>query len=517
MIYNDDQLVGVERTAELTETFSQCRANRVARNAVTSANLQKVARNPVRMREYSDTYGISVKRTGKVTNQRQSGRCWNFAALNVVRHAAFERLDTDDFELSQAYGMFYDKLEKANAALEYVIEMIFKPTDSRELSYVLDWGMGDGGYFPFSMNLLAKWGTVPKYAMPETACSKASGQMNRQLERLVRRSAAVLRAMAKNGASMEELFEAKQGMLEDVHKVLCVCLGEPPLRFDVRLPIGPKAQVPEDKIVVVQPEEAEDDEAGQGATASGGDAAPVDAGDEPIGVAGGAEAQEAGSKARRFVVDEGVTPQEFLERYVGFDPSDYVDLINVPLDAYPFELAYHPTLTDTVIGGEPVRMLNMPDEVLEDAAVASLRAGEPCIMSCDVMQNLPREIEDFPGVLALDTMDYEDVLGVELDMDRARLIEMRETSLTHCMVFQGVQLGADGRPVAWRVENSWGEKACKAGYLIVDADWFRLFGGEVVVKREFVPAEVRKLWDEAEVRDVAPWSGIGAAMGGARR
>lgn len=58
--------------------FGAERANRVARNAVTSMNVMAAARDYTRMRTYHDTYGVSIKRTGEVTNQRQSGRCWMF-------------------------------------------------------------------------------------------------------------------------------------------------------------------------------------------------------------------------------------------------------------------------------------------------------------------------------------------------------------------------------------------------------------------------------------------------------
>ena len=154
----------------------------------------------------------------------------------------------------------------------------------------------------------------------------------------------------------------------------------------------------------------------------------------------------------------------------------------------------------------------MEPEVLDAAAVASLKAGVPCEMSCDVMQQFPRGIEDFPGVLALDTMDYEGLFDVDLQMERADMYDLRESSLTHAMTFQGVELGADGRPVAWRVENSWGKDACKDGFLVVSADWFHLYGGEVAVRREFVPEDVLRMWDELPADEVEPWSGMGRAL-----
>lgn len=469
---------------DLTARFGDERANRVARNAATSSNLMKAARNVSTLRAYHDTFGVSRPRTGEVTNQRHSGRCWMFSALNVARAATMELLDVDSFEFSQVYGMFYDKLEKFNSGLGRVVATAERPTSDREVAYVLDEAMGDGGYYPFAMNLIAKWGVVPKDAMPETACSKDSSQMNQQLKRLFHRSAGELRARAAAGATTAELDDARRQMVAACHRVLCVCLGEPPLTFDLEVPVGKKCRLDRNRLVRQE-------------------GAPIDA----VSNAGAEKDDE-----RWLLVDRGLTPRTFCERYVPFDPADYVDLVCMPGDERPWGSVWHPTLTDSVEGGRPVRWLNVGQDVLEAAAVASLRAGQPCSMSCDVAQDFPRHIEDFPGVLACDTMDYEGLLGVELGMGRTDMLDLRETSLTHAMTFQGVELGADGSPVAWRIENSWGKEACKDGYLVASADWYRTYGGEVVVKREFVPADVLALWDEKPATDVAPWDSIGTCL-----
>ena len=166
-----------------------------------------------------------------------------FSAFNVARAATMELLDVDDFEFSQAFGFFYDKLEKFNVGLEYVIEIAALPSDSREVSDLLEHSMGDGNYYPAAMNIIKKWGLVPKDAMPESACTKDADQMNAQLDRLFRKSAMELRRMAAAGAGTGELRAAKEGMVADCHRVLCVCLGEPPATIDVEVPVGEKCRV----------------------------------------------------------------------------------------------------------------------------------------------------------------------------------------------------------------------------------------------------------------------------------
>ena len=485
-----DNTTEVERdwSDGLVSSFSQDRANRVARNSVTSANVIPAARNVSAMRTYHDTFGVSRPRTGEVTNQRQSGRCWMFSAFNVARAAAMDFLDVDTFEFSQAYGFFYDKLEKFNVGLERIIATADQDAGSREVAMLLEESMGDGNYYPAAMNLIRKWGLVPKDAMPESACTKNSSQMNAQLERLFRKAACELRQMVASGASDADVHARKQEWVGACHHVLCVCLGEPPLTIDVSIPVGKGCKADPSKIVEVAGGPARD--ASEGADGERADKA------EP----------------RRLLVDKGITPQEFAERYVPFDPSDYVELVNVELPEYPFGQAYHPTLTDTMQGGTPLRMLNVPVEVLEDAAVASLRAGVPCEMACDVSQQYGRGLEDFPGVLGTDTMDFEALFGVDLSMSRPDMLRNRETRTTHAMTFQGVQLGEDGRPEAWRIENSWGKDSCKDGFLIASGDWYRTYGGEVVVRREFVPEEWLRCLDEKPVVDVDPWSVIACAF-----
>ena len=462
-----------ERATELAKKFGASRGNRIARNAVTSMDVFAAARNPVSMRTYRDTYGVAVKTPKTVTNQRQSGRCWMFTTLNTLRPQTCRLLDVDDFEFSQSYGMFYDKLEKANSFLEYIIETAARPIDDRVVAFLLDNAAADGGQWRFAANLISKWGLVPKDAMPETACSKNSAQMNRYLQRLLRRDAGILRKAAAAGEDADALRAHKQEMMGDVHRMLCICLGEPPATIDFIHEVGEHAEVDSSKVN----------------DAEGG---PVTPDAKPV----------------RILRDRGLTPQEFQRRYAPFDPNDYVDLLSCPGDSRPFGHVYGVSWMDAVEGAPLTRFLNMPMDVLERAAVASLKAGWGCYMACDVGQEFARHIDDFPGVLGLDTIDAASLFDVDLDMDKGSMYDLRESELTHAMTFEGVELDDTGRPLAWRVENSWGKDACKDGYLIMSADWFRLYGGEVVVRREFVDAETLRAWDTlpTEMRD--PWSGI---------
>ena len=477
--------------AEHALAFPQERANRVARNSVTYSNVMAAARDASRMRTYTDTYGVAVPKTGDVTNQRQSGRCWMFASFNVARQATMQLLDVDTFEFSQAFGMFYDKLEKANAMLEYVIQTADLAEDSRELECILDAGCSDGGYYNFAMNLILKYGLVPKSAMPESAASKNSHEMNAQLTRLLHKDASILRHAHEAGETDDQLRARKAAMMADVHRFLCVCLGEPPATFDFECKVGKDAKVDPAKLSPVEPVKSAKDADAPEATA---DAKPAD-------------------KPAQILRDRGITPMEFLERYVPFDAADFVDLISIPNRHYPFGHVYHIVNLDYAGAPLPNRYLNTDQAVLEQAAIASLKAGVPVAFACDVLQEFPRHISDFNYVLSTDGMDFEGLFGIDFGMSRQDMAEIGETRLTHEMTLQGVELDADGNPLAWRVENSWGKDACKDGYLIMTADWFRTYGGNVSVRREFVPADALQQWDTLPAEDVPQWSGIGRCLG----
>jgi bleomycin hydrolase len=200
------------------------------------------------------------------------------------------------------------------------------------------------------------------------------------------------------------------------------------------------------------------------------------------------------------------------------DPTAYVSLVSIPSERFPYGRVYRLLRTDSFIAGMRTRFLNVEPELLDQAAIASLKDGRPLAMACDVMQNFPRHIEDFKYVLSTDAVDVDGLFGIDLSMSRTDMLDLHETSLTHAMTFQGVELDGNGSPKAWRVENSWGKDAGKDGYLIMSADWFHLYGGEIDVRREYVPTELLDSWDdESQDIEVEPWSSMGRALGAGRR
>ena len=119
--------ITLEQLASYETAFDSDRANRIAMDAATKNGVNNAAMRFENAREMRHTFNISLEQ-GDITNQKQSGRCWMFAALNTMRFRIIKKLGIKTFELSQNYALFFDKLEKSNYFLESILETLDEPT-----------------------------------------------------------------------------------------------------------------------------------------------------------------------------------------------------------------------------------------------------------------------------------------------------------------------------------------------------------------------------------------------------
>ncbi len=432
----------------LAKFHEKCGADvscRVAMNAVTENGLMAVAKNVEVQRTTRHSFSVNLK-AGAVTNQKSSGRCWMFAALNTFRSEAMKKLKLDTFELSQNYTLFYDKLEKANFFLESILETLDEPANGRLISWLLMAPVNDGGQWDMLCNLIRKYGVVPKYAMPETRTSSATWEMNSALTVKLREDACRLRAAYRDGADRKELSAKKEEMLEEIYRILCICLGEPPQTFDLELY----------------------------------------------------------DKDGKFVRECKMTPQAFYKKYVGLNLDDYVSLINAPTADKPYHRSYSVKFLGNVKEGRQVRYLNLEIEALKRAVIAQLQDGSPVWFGCDVGQSSSGE-----GIMDSRLYDLEALLGVSFSLNKGERLCCGESLMTHAMVFQGVNLDEDGRPNRWRVENSWGERAGEGGYYVMSDGWFDEYLYQIVVHRKYLTQTLQDEYD-AEPIMLEPWDPMGS-------
>lgn len=193
---------------------------RIARNAITNVGAAKAALDRDRITALYPTTEVKLDSLG-VSDQKRSGRCWMFAALNVFRHRAAKELNVDNFEFSFTYLQYFDKLERANLVLNQLLDKKDAGWDERTVAAVLDHAGADGGWWCFFSNLVAKYGAVPAEVMPEVRSSGNTAEMNRDLATVVRRAA------AQDGPREEILAQARK----DIHRILAIHLGTPPEEF----------------------------------------------------------------------------------------------------------------------------------------------------------------------------------------------------------------------------------------------------------------------------------------------
>jgi bleomycin hydrolase len=465
------QPIDLETTGKMRDDFLANGENLVRMNSVTKAGIDAAGLRYEADAETPNVFSRELK-TGEITAQNMSGRCWLFAATNVLRREVMKTCDLENFELSQAYLFFWDKFEKANYFLESILNTLDEDQDSRLFRWLLRGPFGDGGQWDMAVALVEKYGVVPKAAMPESFHSSNSGKMNKYLTVKAREFAKVLRDAHRAGAGREELLRKKEAMLAIFFRMLCICLGTPPERFDFEV-------------------RGRDKDAKDAGGKAGSPAAP------PSG-------ENGAFRGGKFTRSLGITPLEFYKTYIGKPLGDYISLINAPTADKPYYQTYTIAYLGNVAGGRQVFYLNLPVESLKRAAAAQLESGEPVWFGSDVGQMMDGE----QGILSMGTYDAENLLRTTFPMDKAARLDYSESLMTHAMVLQGVNI-IDGKPNRWKVENSWGDKRCDKGWFRMSDEWFNEYVYQVVVDKKYLSADERAALEKKPVV-LQPWDPMGA-------
>ena len=383
----------------------------------------------------------------KVSDQKASGRCWMFAALNTFRHKMIAGFQLEDFELSQAHTFFWDKYEKSNWFLEQVLATADQELTSRKVKFLLDTPQQDGGQWDMVVALFEKYGVVPKSVYPESISSSNSRELNQILNKLLRQDAQILRELAAKGAESAELQAKKEELLQEVFNFLAMNLGLPPRQFDFSYR----------------------------------------------------------DKDNNFHSESGLTPQVFFKKYVDLKLDDYVSIINAPTADKPYGKSYTVEMLGNVVGSKPVRYLNVEMDRLKELAIAQMQAGETVWFGSDVGQSSNRKA----GIMADGMYDFTSSMDIQLTQDKAGRLDYSESLMTHAMVLTGVDLDENGKAKKWKVENSWGEKVGNKGYFVASDSWMDEYTYQIVVRKEFL-TEAELAAYESEPIVLAPWDPMGA-------
>ena len=422
--------------------------NKVITNSVTKNGFFYSCENYEEIRNTRYEFSVDLKQ-GDITNQKRSGRCWIFASTNFIRYFLIKKLNIKNIELSQNYVAFYDKLEKCNYFLNCIINTIDRDTTDRHVTFFLDNPINDGGQWDMFLNIINKYGIVPKSAMPETYNSSNTAEINKILKRVLRNFAYILRTNYKNGTSLEKIEEQKLDMVQKIYGILCTAFGKPPVKFDF----------------------------------------------------------EYTNKKDEFYRDSNITPMEFYDKYIkDLNLDDYISIINAPNEDRPYYKKYTVNYIGNVADGNRITYLNLPINRLKEMAVAQLTEGVPVFFGSDVGQESSRSL----GIMSRNLFNVQDIINFEDNMDKATKLEYRESCMTHAMMFLGVNLDENWKGSRWKVENSWGNEPGNKGIFVLTDDWFNSYVYQVVINKKHLKTEELEAYNENKYyMELEPWDPMG--------
>lgn len=452
-----------EFVEKVQQSFSPTPTEQRLVDAVINNPIKEIAINQQVVQNHNTLFSHKIK-TGRVTDQKGTGRCWLYAALNVLRPAVVQKLKMKNFEFSQNYLYFWDKMEKANVFLENVIDRIDEDIRDPKMRRILRNPIEDGGYWQTAVNLIKKYGVVPQNVMPETNSTGSSRAMLRNINEKLRLAAQTLREMRGKKADLKKLRQEKERQLTDIFRMLVFHLGMPPVEFSYRY----ESKAPQ-----------------------AGEMAAVLA--KIIQEKGVTDFQETDAfKAldqEKVSVVKKYTPHTFAKAFVMDQLDDFVMLANWP--AREIGKVYDVALSKNVLEGIPLTFLNVTVEDMKMACLQSVLNDDPVDFSADVSHGMGRK----NGIMHADLYRYEDIYGVKIRGPKRLETVLGNVTSQHAMVLMGVDIVND-EVVKWRVENSWGTDNGDAGFYYMYDNWFDDYVVRVVIKKKYLPQRLLKLLEQ---------------------
>lgn len=349
---------------------------RAVRDALANNSVRSLVINPDVENKTDSLFTKEITEPGSIANQKQSGRCWLFAGLNALRPAVISKQKMKDFMLSQAYEQFYEELEAANRSLELAISLRHEPIHSRRMDTFLKYLINDGGNWNYVRALIQKYGAVPESVMPDDFAASHTDEMAALLGTRLRKAVIEIRKQSDNGADETQLRQLKMATLQDIYKILELCLGQPPKTFAWRY------ETKDDKVSSL----------------------------------------------------ENYTPQTFRAKFLDEDLERYVSFANYPGQPMHarLEWAWERNMAD-----QPnLEAVNIEMKELVDMTLKSVLADQPVWFAADA----GAEGDKKKGLWIEDVEDKSDLFGMDFSMSKGDALAYDNGTPDHAMVITGVDV-----------------------------------------------------------------------------
>ena len=423
--------------AEIEKSQKPTAADRAIGNAIAANAIDNLAKNHANAGLLDTHFSIETPKQS-ISDQQSSGRCWMFSGFNVLRSDFAQRTDSLTVEFSQAYLFFYDQLEKANLFLQGVIDTGKKPMDDARVQFFFKNPINDGGTFCGVADLTEKYGLVPKSVMPESYSSDNTSRMAALLKSKLREQGLELREMVAKGKKTADILAAKTRMLSTIYHMLVLTIGQPPQQFSYAF---------------------------------------------------------CNKEGKLVGPAKSYTPMSFYKETVGEALNGtFIMVMNDPRRAY--HKTYEVEWDRHTYDGHNWRYLNLPMDEIAQLAIAQLRDGRKMYSSYDVGKCLDRK----RGYCDTENFDYASLFSTSFGMNKAQRISTFDSGSTHAMTLTAVDLDELGKPVKWKVENSWGASwGENGGCLIMSNRWFEEYMFRLVVDMKYVPEQLKREYEQKPV------------------
>ncbi|XP_063812025.1 bleomycin hydrolase isoform X2 [Pseudophryne corroboree] len=395
--------LSLEKTSSFRKKLKSAPQFLLAQNVATNSDPLEVCLQRQTVQDSVHVFQHTIPAEGKpVTNQKNSGRCWIFSCLNVMRLPFMKKFNIEEFEFSQSYLFFWDKVERCNYFLNAYVETahLNEPIDGRLMQFLLSNPCNDGGQWDMLVNVIEKYGVIPKKSFPESHTSEATRRMNDILNHKMREYCLRLRNMLSSSCTKEEISTALDTMIEEVYRVVSICVGSPPETFT----------------------------------------------------------WEFRDKEKTYHKIGPITPQDFYKDHVKpiYSVEDKICVVNDPRPQNKYGKLYTVQFLGNMVEGRRTLYINQPIEILKKSAADSIKEGEAVWFGCDVGKHFHGKL----GINDMNIFDHELVFGLSVkNLNKAERLIFGDSLMTHAMALTAVteKEGEEGEYEKWRVENSWGD------------------------------------------------------------